>query len=180
MIMSCDANVKRSTATSIGKYCKLWALVSMVACVLGKKRAFILGGRGSHVPGSRLCWLFINLIFDCSSCKSSFFFFFFFALFSSAWTTVSRAHEIEIVSSVRLWHWLPLDLLPMQGFLSNFSCWLPWALGWDVFFFFFFKFTQKILFPIFTNISSFSSTDGTLWEQNKITMQLLQIAAESF
>ncbi len=40
--------------------------------------------------------------------------------------------------SIRLWHRLSLKLL--HGFLSNFSCGFPWAIGPYVFFFFFFFF----------------------------------------
>ncbi len=93
---------------------------------------------------------------------------------------VSRAHEIEIRPSsvvrrpsVRLWHRLSLKLL--YGFLSNFSCGLPWAICPDVFFILkkktFLNFLR--IFFVFVNMGPYGS---------KIfkTLLLLQMAAESF
>ncbi len=76
-------------------------------------------------------------------------------------------------SSVRLWHRLSLKLL--HGFLSNFSCGFPGAIGPDVFFIFEKKKKLNLLriFFVFVNMAPYGS-------ENFKTLLLLQIAAESF
>ncbi len=84
-----------------------------------------------------------------------------------------KSKFVRRLSSLRLWHRLPRNLL--HGFLSNFSCYLPWAICRDVFgifdnFFFFFFFLR--IFFAFVNMAPYGS-------KNFKTL-LLQITFESF
>ncbi len=86
---------------------------------------------------------------------------------------VSRAHEIEICPSIRLWHQLSLNLL--CGFLSKFGCCFPWAICPEVFWIFERKMIFGFLwiFFVFVNIGLYGS-------KNFKTLLLPQITFESF